>query len=347
MHNRRISQPRSGFTLIELLVVIAIIAILIALLLPAVQQAREAARRVSCKNNLLQIGLAIHNYEMMYEVLPPGCVNPTGPVDYQFTGYKMSWTVQLLPFLDQEPTYRNVDFSQGVFAEANRAPAVQTLSVFNCPSAPLDRSGSHFSISTYAGCNDGAFPPENADKAADDDETPDRISLPDPPIQEKNSGVFFLNSAVRYDQITDGCSNTIFIGEVPGLPSKAMEHFAIPAAAGKDGAEDGEPAELPFGGEYLSFWMAGTRATLRNASAINDNSLPGERWRYGTPRGKVAVGPFPEENPLYVGGFASYHEGGAQFVLGDGSVRFISENIDPTLFHQLGDRADGLMLNEF
>ncbi len=96
-----VGRALRGFTLIELLVVIAIIAVLISMLLPAVQQAREAARRTQCKNNLMQIGLALHNYEMAFEILPPGCVNETGPIRNVEEGYHMSWIVQILPMLDQ------------------------------------------------------------------------------------------------------------------------------------------------------------------------------------------------------------------------------------------------------
>jgi prepilin-type N-terminal cleavage/methylation domain-containing protein len=95
------APQRPGFTLIELLVVIAIIAILIALLLPAVQQAREAARRCQCRNNVAQLGLALHNYELSYSGFPPGTVNPTGPIENKAEGYHVGWAVQLLPYLDQ------------------------------------------------------------------------------------------------------------------------------------------------------------------------------------------------------------------------------------------------------
>ena len=115
---------RSGFTLIELLVVIAIIAVLVALLLPAVQQAREAARRTQCKNNLMQVGLALHNYDMAHECLPPGTVDPNRPIRSEPKGYHVGWVVQSLPYLDQTPTYQQFDFKGGVYSPGNNAPRV-------------------------------------------------------------------------------------------------------------------------------------------------------------------------------------------------------------------------------
>src|SRR5829696_3130788 len=99
---------REGFTLIELLVVIAIIGVLIALLLPAVQAAREAARRSQCVNNLMQLGLALHNYESAHEVLPPGVVNPTGPIQNTPHGYHFSWLTQILPYIEQTNVHRHL-----------------------------------------------------------------------------------------------------------------------------------------------------------------------------------------------------------------------------------------------
>ena len=110
---------RNGFTLIELLVVIAIIAIMIALTLPAVQQAREVARRAQCRSRLSQIALALQNYASAYTMLPPGSVNPTGPIVEEAKGYHVSWTVQILPYLEQNNLYRQFDFSVGVYAAKN------------------------------------------------------------------------------------------------------------------------------------------------------------------------------------------------------------------------------------
>jgi prepilin-type N-terminal cleavage/methylation domain-containing protein len=292
-------HSRRGFTLIELLVVIAIIAILIALLLPAVQQAREAARRSSCKNNLMQLSLALLNSDMQYEHLPSGTINEAGPIRSEPIGNHASWIVQILPHIDQVNAYQQYDSSVGVYDPKNAKVRALTISVLICPSsgAPpaTTAAGAIVGQTTYAGCYHDS----------------------EVPIDVDNNGVLFLNSRIRFEDVKDGLSNTIFIGE----------KFADATSLG---------------------WMSGTRATLRNASSINLN----RPTRFGGPP-PIPVPPVGDEpgqaqNPLLqVGGFGSYHTGGCHFAIGDGSVRFISENIAPAILMQLGNRADGQLMGEF
>jgi len=277
VHRRR----PTGFTLIELLVVIAIIAILIALLLPAVQQAREAARRVSCKNNLMQIGLALHSYELSHEVLPPGVVETESPIKQEAEGYHISWYAQLLPYIEQPILYKHLDFSKGAYAEENAKVRALLIPLLTCPSDPSerDRQGEDGAVAmaTYAGCYHEV----------------------ESPIAVNNHGLLFQNSSVSYDQIEDGSSNTLLCGE-------------------------------KFSGKESLGWLSGTRATLRNTGS--QLAKPPD---YGS---RAILAPV---QPDVVGGFGSYHAGGAQFVFGDGAVRFISRQIDENTFRRLGHRADG------
>ncbi|MGH7201762.1 MAG: DUF1559 domain-containing protein [Planctomycetaceae bacterium] len=277
-------RRRRAFTLIELLVVISIIALLIALLLPAVQQAREAARRTQCRTNLMQVGIALQNYEMAHRMLPSGCVDPNRPVLSRPQGYHVGWLLQIAPYLDQRNAYNHMDFTAGIHAIENGNVAAASIGVLRCPSDPGAAGPGR---TNFAGCHH--------DQEA--------------PIDIDQNGVLFLNSSVRYDQITDGASNTIFMGE------KALEQ-----------------------GELT--WASGTRATLRNTGTpINQLlNLPNQRYPLSSP---AAI------QPLYVGGFSSWHEGGAHFCLGDGSVRFMSENIAPKVYEVLGHRADGEIVEEF
>ncbi len=279
---------RRGFTLIELLVVIAIIAILIALLLPAVQQAREAARRTQCKNNLMQIGIAMHTYEMSFEMMPPGTVNLTGPIRNIEEGYHMSWLVQILPAIEQAGLFGMINFNESVYAPANAGRATVIIS-FQCPSDNRQSGG----VSSYAGCFSGD----------------------DVAIDMNNNGLLFLNSGVGYQEIRDGASNTILAGE------------KIVAAGFKD-----------LG------WMSGTMATLRNTEVpINAGwDIGGSRT---TRNGSMA--PLPAPSDTATSGFSSQHTGGAQFVFADGSVRFLSENIDLKTYSHLGNREDLSAMQEF
>jgi prepilin-type N-terminal cleavage/methylation domain-containing protein/prepilin-type processing-associated H-X9-DG protein len=280
---------RRGFTLIELLVVIAIIAILIALLLPAVQQAREAARRTQCKNNLMQIGIAMHTYEMSFEMMPPGTVNLTGPIRNIEEGYHMSWLVQILPAIEQAGLFGMINFNESVYAPLNTAPRATVIISFLCPSDNRQSGG----VSSYAGCFSGD----------------------DVAIDMNNNGLLFLNSGVGYQEIRDGASNTILAGE------------KIVAAGFKD-----------LG------WMSGTMATLRNTEVpINAGwDIGGSRT---TRNGSMA--PLPAPSDTATSGFSSQHTGGAQFVFADGSVRFLSENIDLKTYSHLGNREDLSAMQEF
>lgn len=173
---------------------IAIIAILIALLLPAVQQAREAARQHRCKNNLMQIGLALHDYEMAFEMLPPGCVNLTGPIRNIEEGYHMSWIVQMLPSLEQASVFGKINFDASAYAATNGGFRMMVISTLHCPSdwqQNVNQGNQTLGTNNYAACFGG----ENV------------------PIDAKNNGLMFLNSSVGFREIRDGASNTIMVGE--------------------------------------------------------------------------------------------------------------------------------------
>ncbi len=272
-----------AFTLVELLVVMAIIGILIAMLLPAVQAAREAARRLDCANHLSQLILAVHHYEASQGYYPAGVLEEKGPILSQPKGYHHNWIVQILPFVEEQNKFAHLDFSVGVY-HANNAPVrAIPLRILKCPSSwlPTPAPGSN-----YAACHHDV----------------------EAPIDANNHGVFFLNSRIRYDDVTDGSSHTIYLGE---------RLLDTPAA------------ELG--------WMSGTSATLRNTGG---GAITIAR-RAGVPVKGVQFDPL-----LAVGGFQSVHPGGAQFAFGDGSVRFLSGVTGSSVFQQLGHRADGKLLSD-
>jgi prepilin-type N-terminal cleavage/methylation domain-containing protein len=282
VHSR---SRKSAFTLVELLVVIAIIGILVSLLLPAVQAAREAARRCSCLNNLTQLGLALHNYEFQFESFPPGVTDAKGPIRSEPIGNHISWIVKILPYMEEVALSRHLDQTAGAYAAVNAPVRANEIPVLFCPSDNGESINEAKSIAgtSYAGCHHDVEAPIDAD----------------------NHGLLFLNSQIRFADISDGSSKTILLGE----------------------------ALLPK--DYLG-WISGTRATLRNTSSIN---LPGPNFTLSRTGQKDGV----EEklSPLFVGGFSSLHPGGAQFDFADGSTRFVADTIDPNLLRLLGNRADG------
>ena len=295
--------PRPGFTLIELLVVIAIISVLIALLLPAVQATRAAARRSQCLNNLMQVGLALKGYEAAFETLPSGAVDATGPVTGRPTGYGFGWITQILPHLDQRAAYNHLNFQVSVYGPANTTTRGVLIDVLFCPSAI---GATRMDPNPAAGPTD-SLPALTSYAAVHHDA--------EAPIDVTNRGSFFLNSRVRYEDLEDGSSQTLFVGEKRTA-----------------GAELG--------------WASGTRATLRNTGWVINGPLivpagPATPPTAGSPAPAPPPGPVPEP----VGGFGSNHPGGTHFSFGDGSVRFLRTSINPVVFAQLANRADGMLLS--
>jgi prepilin-type N-terminal cleavage/methylation domain-containing protein/prepilin-type processing-associated H-X9-DG protein len=283
-------KKRHGFTLVELLVVIAIIGILVALLLPAVQAAREAARRLQCSNNLSQMALAVQNYEGAFRVYPPGTIEESGPIANVAQGYHHNWVSQILPYIEQTVTYRHIDFDAGVYDDKNAEVRRVDISVLSCASDySEDQKIGH---SNYAGCHHDV----------------------EAPIDVGNHGIFFLNSAVRYSEILDGTTNTLFLGE------KVL--------AGKNDLG----------------WMSGTRATLRNTGQSINYDLPHLLGQVGADLQPVDP---VRQSPQFVGGFSSRHPAMMMAAFGDGHVGPITDRIKPEVLQQYGHRADGkLMLEE-
>jgi len=297
---------RSAVTLIELLVVLAIISVVIAILLPAVQRAREAARRMSCANNLRQIGLACHSYHDAYGAFPPGysadhCADPLG------THPGWGWAAWLLPFLEQDALQRRIVFHASIARPSNEAARCTLLRVYLCPSDPdvpddflvTDLSGSpvaQVAPSSYA-ANYGI---------GELDEVPG-----------PKEGVFYRNSRVQLADITDGTSSTILIGD------RAWSHAMTPwAGAVSHGVVRGGPRN-PWRDNPQAAYPA-PNFCLVQTNKINDARDPD--------------GSLDE--------FYSEHPGGVNGLFADGSVHFLHNTIQPAVLHALGTRAGGEVVSE-
>ncbi|MCH2211050.1 MAG: DUF1559 domain-containing protein [Fuerstiella sp.] len=307
-----IQRPLRGFTIIELLVVISIIAILVALLLPAVQQSREAARRLTCKNNLKQIALAMHNYESASGILPPGYIHkfgPSGSPQEQANHAGLAWGTMLLPQLEQTALYDQFNAKIPVWDVGNLSPRQTHLPVFLCPSDV-------YSANTFVVRDETSSPVEqyaSASYAANWGPSDATVNLDDTPLNSQ--GVFYRNSSTRVRDIADGLSNTLAIGERTNGP--------IPGGTTTGGHAVFETA-----------WSAAVRDVNDPADDHGHMVLFETQFRPNQPGGDDK-------------GLSAPHNGTAQFALCDGSVRGISENIDGTLYNALATRSGGEIIGEF
>ena len=322
-------RPLHGFTLIELLVVITIIGILIALLLPAVQAAREAARRMQCSNNLKQIGLALHNYYSAVNVLPFGSSNPYYSYYWQVPNqYQSTWAEMILPQMELQSVYDLLDFTKKGCEEPNETVARTVLPAFACPSDPwsatpiLPKRG--YSPSGPSGLTANVNPDESMGlwyTASMGPTDPNGCSFcpnttPGPSnwccqgynwgseSPEGNGVGMFMRfpKSIGFNEVRDGLSNTIMIGET--LPSHCC-----------------------FNGVFASnIPLSSTSSPLNTMES--DMSLDGGYTGSGYTWSRTS-------------GFKSLHPGGANFVMGDGSVCFLSEFISHELFCALGTRDGG------
>jgi len=304
------SHHRSrGFTLIELLVVIAIIAVLIALLLPAVQQAREAARRTQCKNNLKQLGLALHNYHDVHSLFPSGwvAVDPVTRTHSPHEGLNgAGWGTMILPNIEQSNLYSQFNANFAIHDPVNTAFLGTVIPAWQCPSDPkpekweIEEEGSPGTVLAELPTANyiGVFGTEELDGC----ENAIGVAPVSPSGQCRGDGVFYHNSRIRFRDITDGTTNTFMLGE--RRTDTALGWYTT------------WPGMVAEGEEAF-------QRILGSADHV------------------------PNDPVAHLDDFSSNHTGGSQFVLGDGSVRFISENIDHGLYQSLATIRGGEVVGEF
>jgi len=312
-----VTKTRTGFTLIELLVVIAVIAILIALLLPAVQQAREAARRTQCKNNLKQMGLALQNYHDSHRTFPFG-LNEHGT----------SWSAMILPYVDQAPLYHTLTFAEGGAGDwdvpgPNQTACQQVLSFMRCPSCPVESNVPWEGIPNRS--------PVTYTANASGTKTIDSNHFRAGSIGEINTaqnGAFYVNSSIRMRDFIDGTSSTVAIGEVPTFLQRSFTS--------------------PFGNEFMDHFAIGSPEIDGDIGDQKDHSeFLGST---GVPFNMVFNPPTTsatEEGDMMTLSYGSYHVGGVHVLFIDGSVHFLSENLDSSIRQGLGTRNGREVIGEY
>ena len=298
----RARSRRPAFTLIELLVVIAIIGTLIGLLLPAVQKVREAALNAQCKNNLHQIGVAMHDYHDTRQTLPPGYF-ASGPYSdgSTDTGPGWAWGAYLLPFLDQDPVFRRIDFRRPVQDSPDAAAAV--LKVFLCPSDPAPAQP--FAVTDGFGAPLASMAPSSYAACCGGDETDTTAPA--------GQGVFYRNSQTKLTDIADGTSQTILVGDRAWSTALGVWAAVPPNGVIRRGPTNLNPGNQAGWGAAPSLVLA--HSHLNNTTTDPDGGLDD---------------------------FSSKHTGGSNFLFADGSVHFIrsvpTDGPDSNDFQALGTR---------
>ncbi|PQO28425.1 DUF1559 domain-containing protein [Bremerella cremea] len=310
---------RNAFTLVELLVVIAIIGVLIALLLPAVQQAREAARRMQCSNNFKQLGLALHNYHDTFGAFPYG--SRAGTVSYpNLSG--VNWRTSILPFLEQKNVFDQLNFETGSFNEpftGNEVLNNLVIDAYICPSSPVDPkvaapnalNGNQGSLMhQYVGIA-GAYP-DPGGRTAVVKQTARGYAA--------GTGMLRPGEVTRFRNATDGTSNSLMVSEQSGMVD------GVVLAANYGGGWAGQPESHPvpsIGSTSENYYYTG---------------LTTVRWQINYETATASSSSQPYENNTILN---SLHPGGVMGALGDGSTRFIPETIDMEILRRLSACDDG------
>ncbi|MCA9061939.1 MAG: DUF1559 domain-containing protein [Planctomycetaceae bacterium] len=344
----KVGRRNKGFTLIELLVVIAIIAILIALLLPAVQQAREAARKTQCRNNLKQIGLALHNYHETYRCFPPGSTRTS------IGHWGVSWWAGILPYTEQSNLYNKLQFSgnhpgwthdtgndgngggtpQSAGWDNGRLAAQSKMPFMACPSSPLpltrDTGGGHqINIPHYVGIAGATDDAANGFREPRQRSCCSCCSGGNNPTYNlgiiARGGMLVANNGqvLGIKDATDGSSNTMVVGE--------QSNWAIDSADGRQQIHHIEQHG----------WLMGSSSAQGNGRAFNITTI-----RYPPNTRDIRINGIGANHNAN-NGIHSAHTGGVMMLLGDGSARFLSENIDMLTLRRLATRDDGGTIGEF
>ncbi|MFI4874741.1 MAG: DUF1559 domain-containing protein, partial [Blastopirellula sp. JB062] len=310
---------RRGFTLVELLVVIAIIGVLIALLLPAVQQAREAVRRITCNNQIKQLGLALHNYHDTFLSFPPGNYGMSGSGRYDGA----NWRVQVLPFIEQSALHDQLDFTarfEGDNLAGNEILSELIVPGLLCPSSALEpfsnphgRNDDQAMIIHYVGIS-GAAPSE----------TQPLVGYVDCGYGWfANNGMLLTNQATRLRDATDGTSNTMLLAEQSGLIDG--QELTANYRGGWHGASSKETVDTP---SCSQVWFAGTTTVRYNPNYDIITSGNSYQYRHNTV-------------------LNSFHPGGVNILRTDGSTRFVSDTINLETLKRLAVRNDGELLEDY